>query len=125
MVFPEARRHGRRTYRLFCRPFSYDLGVLEEIWDDGVYSQRVPLAPGDVVIDVGGRRGFFSVLAGARVGPRGRILALEPAQENLALLRENLRRNRLRNVTVVPAAAAARAGRAPLHLAPASLDTAW
>lgn len=112
-----AEQRGRFSF--LCRPFSYDLGVLEEIWDDGVYDHGLRSVPvGGTVIDVGAHGGYFTVRAAAHVGPRGRVLAIEPEPENLRLLREHIRRNRLRNVTVVPAAASARAGKAHLYLAP-------
>lgn len=119
VVFTERRRlPGGPTLSLLCRPFSYDRGVLKEIWDDRVYGGPRALRAGDVVLDVGAHGGFFSTLAAARVGARGRVIAIEPAPENLRLLRENLRRNRLRNVRVVPAAAAQRPGRARLYFSP-------
>lgn len=71
--------------------------------------QRV-LQPGSVFYDVGANAGFFSLLASAMVGPAGRVVAVEPLPENVALLRDHIARNRLRNVMVVEAAAARAAG---------------
>ena len=73
--------------------------------------------PGRTVIDVGAHVGFYTVQAAKRVGRRGRVYAFEPAPENLRLLRRNIRRNRLRNVTVYPVAAGAGRGRREFHLA--------
>lgn len=62
--------------------------------------------PGATVVDVGANIGAIAVYAAARVGPAGRVLAIEPADDNLAVLRENLRANRLEQiVTVIPGAA--------------------
>lgn len=63
------------------------------------------LRPGDVVVDVGANIGYVSCLAALQVGPSGRVVAVEPADDNLAVLRANVRRNRLDNVEVIAAAA--------------------
>lgn len=117
IVFLERRRlPGSPSTSLLCRPFSYDLGVLREIWDDAVYDGRVELKSEDTVMDLGAHGGYFTALAATLVGPRGRVIAVEPAPENLRLLTENVRRNHLRNVRIVAAAAAQRAGRSRLYL---------
>lgn len=54
------------------------------------YEMERFLKPGMTVIDGGAHAGGFSRLAGELVGPRGRVIALEPCEENLAALRSNL-----------------------------------
>src|SRR5688572_30737361 len=61
--------------------------------------------PGDTVVDVGANIGYNTLYAAHRVGPQGRVYALEPAQDNLAVLYANLFTNNLTNVTVLPYAA--------------------
>jgi FkbM family methyltransferase len=65
------------------------------------------LRPGDTVIDVGANIGYNTLFAAACVGPRGRVIAVEPAQDNLTILYANLVRNNLHNVFVLPYAAGA------------------
>jgi FkbM family methyltransferase len=60
--------------------------------------------PGDVVYDLGANIGWYSLLAGRRVGPAGKVVAFEPFIENAAYLERNAARNGLANVVVVPAA---------------------
>ena len=60
------------------------------------------VAPGDTVIDVGANIGYNTLYAAHRVGPHGRVYAIEPAQDNLTVLYANLFANRLRNVIVLP-----------------------
>jgi FkbM family methyltransferase len=60
---------------------------------------------GDTVVDVGANIGAITAYAAVRVGRSGHVVAVEPAADNLAILRENLRANRLSNVTVVEGAA--------------------
>lgn len=75
------------------------------------------LRPGMVAVDVGANVGYLTLLMASAVTPGGRVVALEPAPDNLALLTENVRRNRLDEVVrVLPVAAGAERGRRPLQL---------
>ena len=58
------------------------------------------IRPGDRVVDVGAHIGLNALYMAARVGPAGRVTAIEPALDNLAVLRRNISVNRLENVTV-------------------------
>jgi FkbM family methyltransferase len=72
--------HGRRWFAYgFCEPASR--------------AMRALLRPGDVMIDAGANIGLFTVLAAARVGSQGRVIACEPAAATMALLRDNVARN--------------------------------
>jgi len=62
------------------------------------------LRPGSTVVDVGANIGVTAAYAARRVGPAGRVVAIEPAADNLLVLAENVRHNRLPNVTIVEAA---------------------
>jgi FkbM family methyltransferase len=74
------------------------------------------LRPGDAVVDVGANCGFFTALAATLVGPRGRVLAVEPATTCVARIRANLERNKLSNVDIVDRVAAAHAGDTTLYI---------
>ena len=63
------------------------------------------LTPGAVVVDVGANIGVNTVYVAQRVGPRGRVWAVEPAADNLTVLRENVERNGFDSVTIAPVAA--------------------
>lgn len=62
--------------------------------------------PGQVILDVGAHLGYFSLLAGRRNPPPGRIIAFEPDPTHAARLRENISRNGIGNITVEPLAIA-------------------
>lgn len=72
--------------------------------------------PGAVVVDVGANIGYNTVYAALRVGPRGRVIAIEPAPDNVAVLRENLETNQLANVVVHASAAGSARGTRDLFL---------
>ena len=63
------------------------------------------LKPGATVVDVGANVGYNTVYAARRVGPTGRVVAIEPAADNLRVLRENVAGNGLANVAVHAVAA--------------------
>jgi FkbM family methyltransferase len=63
------------------------------------------IRPGATVVDVGASIGYNTVYASRRVGPTGRVIAIEPAADNVGVLRENIAANRLDNVVVRPVAA--------------------
>jgi FkbM family methyltransferase len=66
------------------------------------------LRPGETFADVGANIGVVAAYASRRVGPKGRVFAIEPAADNLHVLHENLARNELTNVTALDLAAGRR-----------------
>lgn len=75
------------------------------------------LRPGMTFIDVGANEGYFTLHAARRVGRGGRVVSVEPSSRERLQLERNVRRNRLRNVTIVPHALADAAGTARLQIA--------
>jgi FkbM family methyltransferase len=60
---------------------------------------------GGTIVDVGANIGYNTVYAAKRVGPGGRVVAVEPADDNLVVLRRNISANGLANVVIHHAAA--------------------
>ena len=60
------------------------------------------IEPHCVVYDIGANTGFYSLLASAQVGQKGQVLAFEPVPQNLKFLKNNLKNNKVKNVTVYP-----------------------
>jgi FkbM family methyltransferase len=61
------------------------------------------LRPGMTVLDIGANFGQYSLVAGRRVGERGRVFAFEPLPSALEVLRDHVALNRLtQRVEVVP-----------------------
>jgi FkbM family methyltransferase len=58
-------------------------------------------SPGDIVFDVGAHCGVSSFEFSRRVGPSGRVFAMEPDPINFALLQRNIQRHNLTNVTAL------------------------
>jgi FkbM family methyltransferase len=77
---------------------------------------RSHLAPGMVVIDVGANAGVYTFSAAQRVGPQGRVIAVEPFSDCVQCLQETRRLNQLEQVTICHAAASDRVGTIKLGL---------
>jgi FkbM family methyltransferase len=105
----------RREFHLDLNPIT-DRFILDFIEAGSFYEPDISnallrmLRPGDTVVDVGANLGFFTILMGVLVGPAGRVFSLEPGDDNLPRLRDNIARNRLENVSVIPRPASAQAG---------------
>jgi FkbM family methyltransferase len=80
------------------------------------------LRPGSVVIDVGANIGYYTLLAASRVGPQGHVHSVECAQETLGILKDNVRRNHLQNVTIHPVAAGKERGELQLNVSAIGLS---
>jgi FkbM family methyltransferase len=88
----------------------------------GTYEQPIAdlfasvLRPGMAVLDVGAHIGYFSVVAGKRVGPTGQIWSFEPDPANRASLERNVAANGMDDrISVVPLAVASAAGERILY----------
>jgi SAM-dependent methyltransferase len=56
------------------------------------------LKPGDVVADIGAGSGYFTFRIAKRIGPRGKVLAVDIQPEMLAIIREKMKARNLGNV---------------------------
>jgi FkbM family methyltransferase len=72
--------------------------------------------PGATVVDVGANIGYNTLHAARRAGARGRVVAVEPAPDNLAVLRRNVAGAGLGNVGIEPVAAGRNRGTCELFL---------
>lgn len=70
--------------------------------------------PGDTVYDLGANVGYFTLIAAALTGPRGKVVAYEPIPSNVEALRRNVQLNGLANVEIVEAAISERDGTAAI-----------
>jgi FkbM family methyltransferase len=66
----------------------------------GQYLDFARLEPGQSVLDLGAYAGDSTYFFARAVGPRGKVVAVEPDPANLAALRRNVREHRLAQVAV-------------------------
>jgi FkbM family methyltransferase len=82
-----------------------------------IYLEKL-LDRGKVFVDVGANLGIYSLVASKIVGDSGRVVALEPSTQSFPVLQENIKRNRLANVSAFPLAASQKRGTARLYRGP-------
>lgn len=78
------------------------------------------LPVGGTFLDIGANKGDFSLFAATRLGPAGRVIAVEPHPENAEWVRRSAALNGFSNVAVEEAALANEAGTARLYIGPKS-----
>ena len=117
--------HGCRRY---SDGFVMDLNVAQKTQRSLAYLShyeepvtsffRKALSPGDVFIDVGANVGYYTLLAASHVGREGRVISFEPEEENMLLLKENVRINAYSTVTAQQVALSDTPGELLLYLNP-------
>ncbi len=109
VLFPILKSFQSITTRLpksnlWFRPsFLNELYMALGIWEPYVRREFRP-QPGDIVVDVGAHIGYYTLMASKAVGPKGKVIAIEPDPRNLSVLHQNIYGNNLKNVTIVDCA---------------------
>ena len=100
-------------------PCQYDLvlGIHEAEVVEWIVSD---LKEGMTFVDIGPNVGYYTLLGARCVGTSGKIVALEPDPDVVAILRRNIEVNRVGNVHIVHGAASDACGRAKLGRARSS-----
>jgi FkbM family methyltransferase len=83
---------------------------------------RALLPRGGAFLDVGAHAGYFSLVASNRVGPSGRVFAVEPNPRTFSALHRHLTVNAASNVHATMCGLADREGVLVLHMPPSQLD---
>jgi FkbM family methyltransferase len=84
-----------------------DFAVGHTVARTGTYEPEVSatlrrlLRPGQTFVDIGANVGWFSLLGASVVGPSGRVVAIEPNPQNVALLRKSAADNGFGNIDAV------------------------
>jgi FkbM family methyltransferase len=83
---------------------------------------RALLPRGGAFLDVGAHAGYFSLLASHRLGPSGRVFAIEPNPQTFSALQRHLTQNAVSNVHAMMCGLADRKGVLALHMPSSQLD---
>jgi FkbM family methyltransferase len=102
------------NYQAYCPVNKNDLIALT-VREDGIIEKFRPEA-GSIVIDVGAHMGRYTIIASKRVGPNGKVVAIEAHPSNFEILKRNIKLNNLNNITSLNCAAYSKEGRLKLHL---------
>jgi FkbM family methyltransferase len=93
----------RQGYKFFCRINRDDFLFMTNHEND-IMEYFIP-DDGDTVVDVGAHIGLYTIIAAKRVGPTGKVIAIEPDPQNFKILRKNILLNQLSNVEPLECAA--------------------
>jgi len=74
------------------------------------------LRPGMNVVDIGSNIGYYALLEARLIGPHGKVVAIEPMQENARHLVQNIQANGYKNIVVHELGIADRNGMAEMNV---------
>ncbi len=97
-----------------------ELTILQEVFEERVYSDYFPFYEKAIVIDIGGHYGYFSVFANRNLHPESKIYSFEPSKGNFHAFLENIKSNNIGNVFVNNVAIGEVEGQVNLNLSNAS-----
>ena len=81
---------GRGIPMMFVKSDICAIDRTREIFINKVYKRFYKLKEGDIVVDVGANVGMFTVKASLSVGDKGKVVSIEPIEENFELLKRNV-----------------------------------
>ncbi len=103
-------KFNNQDFRLYIRSQA-DKSVMKEIFELREYKDIEPIIKSAKypIVDAGAQAGFFCLYCRA-LNPRVKIFALEPDENNLEVLEDNLNLNNITDVEIVPGALAGKNG---------------
>jgi FkbM family methyltransferase len=90
-------------YKFFCR-INRDDFLFMTNHENEIMEHFKPNS-GEIVVDVGAHIGLYSLIAAKKVGPSGKVIAIEPDPENFRILRKNIVLNQSMNIDALECAA--------------------
>jgi FkbM family methyltransferase len=84
--------------------------------EDDILEHHFTPKQGDIVVDVGAHIGKYTIIASKRVGPNGKVIAIEADPDNFDLLNRNIQLNKLSNVIALNYAVYSKEERIKLYL---------
>ena len=86
------------NYMFFCRANNEDI-IITKGHEKEILPHFKPNY-GDFVIDVGSHIGHYTLIAAKRVGPKGKVIAIEADPKNFEILNKNIELNKLKDNVV-------------------------
>jgi len=83
-----------------------DKGISNDLYSKGIRENKATLEmqkrvrQGMVIADIGANIGYYALMEAKAVGPKGKVYAIEPIPENVALLKKNVEVNDYKQVEV-------------------------
>ena len=89
--------------------------AFNEVFIQREYADGFPFYSQATVVDIGAHYGYFSLFAARNLADTARIIAVEPAPENAAVIRKNCSSSGITNIELVECAIGVKAGRQALY----------
>jgi FkbM family methyltransferase len=86
---------------LGCKIETNFLQIKEISFAINTYNKYYKLKKGDVVFDLGGYHGLYSILASKEVGGFGKVYCFEPDPNNFEICKKNIENNNLKNIILI------------------------
>jgi FkbM family methyltransferase len=86
-------------YKIYCPPNKEDFIIVTKHEDEMI--ERFNPKQGDVVVDVGAHIGRYTIISSKRVGPYGKVIAIEAHPGNFEMLNRNIKLNKLTNAVAL------------------------
>lgn len=99
--FTERYKYGKKSKMekiLDVERFYFVYDLIHEIYIKNEYFKYFDIKANDIVLDAGANIGLFTLLAGKMMNNMGKIISVEPDDNNYDMLLENIKLNRLTNV---------------------------
>jgi len=115
-------KYGVKMYLGITSPYTWDL--VEGKHETKVMDAFVKnIKEGDTVIDVGANIGEFSLIASKKVGPKGKIISIEPLKQAAVWLEKNYLLNGFSNYEILEKAMGSKTGNMILYKESVSSET--
>ena len=86
---------------LGCKIETNFLQIKEISFAINTYNKYYKLKEGDVVFDLGGYHGLYSILASKEIGIFGKVYCFEPDPNNFKICKRNIENNNLKNIILI------------------------
>jgi FkbM family methyltransferase len=108
------------NYKVYC-PANSDDYLNVTVREEDILEHFSP-KEGDVVVDIGAHIGRYALISSKRVGPRGKVVAIEANPDNFDMLNQNVKLNQLTNMLTLQYAVFSKETKIKLYIANEKLD---
>ena len=108
------------NFEFYCRNNRDDFNIIT-IHEKDIIDHFIPKER-DIVVDIGAHIGLYTIITSKRVGPNGKIIAIEANPDNFEMLNRNVKLNQLTNVTTLNCAVYSQETKIKLYLAGEGLN---
>ena len=102
------------NYKVYCYLTEDDYNHMT-IREDDIIENFQPKSEG-IVVDVGAHYGRYTLIAAKRIGPKGKVIAIEADPKNFDMLNKNIKLNKLEHVITLNFAATSNKSKVKLSI---------